>query len=124
MVHHACQAGAYDEAWEIYWKRICQEKKYVLAHRLGAYETDLTIMYEFFPEKDLSQEVQGSNPNANKRWIPNTIGFCLRSLGRLREAVPFFERVAKANFEAQDWQNTSNSYQNLCLLYTSDAADE
>jgi len=117
VVHHACQAGAYDEAWKIYWKRICQETRYVLMHHLGSYETELTTMYEFFPDNDLSKEVQGNNPNANKRWIPNTIGFCLMSLGRLREAVPFYQWVAKANFEAQDWSNTSHSYINLAELH-------
>ena len=39
------------------------------------------------------------------------------NLGRLREAVPFYERVAKIDIEVQDWNNASISYQNLADLH-------
>ena len=38
------------------------------------------------------------------------------NLGRLREAVPFYERAVKGYIEAQDWKNASAGYQNLAEL--------
>ncbi|MBI5955180.1 MAG: tetratricopeptide repeat protein [Chloroflexi bacterium] len=118
VVHHACQAGTYDEAWKIYWERIAQQTRSVVVHQLGAYETELTLMKEFFINGDIAQEPQGSNLQGNRGFIINEIGLCLMSLGRLREAVPFHVRTAKAVVEAQDWKNASTTYQNLADLYT------
>jgi hypothetical protein len=43
-VHHACRAGAYDEAFDpIYWERISQRDRYVIIHQLGAYEIELGV---------------------------------------------------------------------------------
>jgi hypothetical protein len=109
VVHHACQAGANDEANKIRRERITQNDRRVLEHQLGAYETELSIMAEFFLNGDLVQEPQVNDASA-KRWILNTVGFCLMSLGRLREAVPFYERAAKSYLEAQEWAFASIIY--------------
>ncbi|MEP7133506.1 MAG: trypsin-like peptidase domain-containing protein [Chloroflexota bacterium] len=116
VVHHACQAGAYDDAWKIYWERISQQDKFVIIHQLGAYETALTLMMEFFSDEDSSQEPAVSQTDV-KRFILNAIGLRLMSLGRLREAVPFFERKNKIALETQDWNNLSIGYQNLADLH-------
>jgi tetratricopeptide (TPR) repeat protein len=116
VVHHACEAGAYDEADQIFDERICQKNKFVLMHQLGAYETELEIKFEFFPNRDMTQEPLVSKSD-RKRWILATIGLCLMSLGRLREAVPFYERFVKLATEAQDWHNASITYQNLAELH-------
>jgi tetratricopeptide (TPR) repeat protein len=127
VVHHACRAGAYDEAHQIRRERITQEDRYVLTHQLGAYETMLSLMKEFFPEGDTEKEPAVSD-KGSKRWILNTVGFCLMSLGRLREAVPFYERAVASVVEAEDWSNASVGYQNLAELHISlgelDAAAE
>lgn len=115
-VHHLGQAGDYDQAYKIVWERIYQRDRRVLISQLGAYDTALTLLQEFFPEGDTTQTPQVSS-SGNQRWILNAIGFCLMNLGRLAEASPFYERVAKANIEAEDWDNTSISYQNLAALY-------
>src|SRR3972149_3149321 len=103
----------------------------VIIHQLGAYETNLAIMREFFPNGDITQEPRVNNSNF-QRWILNAVGFCLMSLGRLSEAVPFFERFVKGNIEAEDWINASIGYQNLAdlhahlgqLLAIAEAADQ
>jgi tetratricopeptide (TPR) repeat protein len=57
-----------------------------------------------------------SDPRA-RRWILNEVGLCLMSLGRLRDAVPFYERVAKLDQElADDWHNASVTVRNLADL--------
>jgi tetratricopeptide (TPR) repeat protein len=116
VVHHLCQAGAYDEAEQIRWERISQRDRYVLIHQLGAYETQLAIMLEFFPDGDTAQDPAVSDAN-DKRFILNEIGLCLMSLGRLSAAVPFYERAVAGYVAAEDWHNASIGYQNLAGLH-------
>ncbi len=118
VVHHACQAGAYDEAWKIYWEQIDQSGQGGLTWILGAYETELNLCFEFFPNGDVTKNPLMS-VTGNNRYMLNNIGWCLMSLGRLREAVPFFERFTKLAVEAQDWENASSGYQNLAELHAS-----
>jgi tetratricopeptide (TPR) repeat protein len=115
-VHHTCEAGAYDEAEKILRKKVNQENRNVLLHQLGAYETMLGLLVEFFPLGDLTKNPSVSLPES-KRFLLNRVGFCLMNLGRLSDAVPFFERNVKDNIEAQDWDNASAGYQNLTSLY-------
>ncbi len=117
-VYHLCQAGAYDEAHEIRRDRIDQRNSRVLVNQLGAYETQLSIMEQFFPDSDISLEPQVSMPSY-KSWILTTVGFCLMSLGRLSDATPFFERGNAMDEQLKDWKNASMSYQNLADLYIS-----
>lgn len=116
VVHHACQAGAYDEAYKIFQDHIRQGKRKVTIHQLGAYETELALDTEFFRNGDLSQEPAVSDKN-HRRFLLNAVGLCLMSLGHLREAVPYFERKNKIALEMQDWKNLSNGYQNLAELH-------
>jgi tetratricopeptide (TPR) repeat protein len=118
VVHHACQAGAYDEAYSISDKRIDQHERNVLMWQLGAYETELSLMTELFPNQDTSRE-PGVTKADDKHWILHTMGFCLKNLGRLREAVGFFERATKGYLKDRDWRNASPGYQNLAELYSS-----
>ena len=116
VVHHACRAGAYDEGHRVYRDRIGQGNRYVLMHQLGAYETELALMVEFFPGGDTSQEPQGSDPNV-KRNILAIVGLCLMNLGRLSKAAPFHERKNAIALDMEDWQNASIGYQNLAELH-------
>jgi tetratricopeptide (TPR) repeat protein len=118
VVHHACQAGAYDEAHKICRERIYQSNTRVLVNQLSAWETAYSLMLEFFPSGDTSQEPEVSD-SGDKRWILNEIGLCLMSLGRLREAVPFYERANVIQLAQQDWHNASLTYQNLADLHAS-----
>jgi tetratricopeptide (TPR) repeat protein len=116
VVHHTCQAGAYDEAYRIQNERIFQGDRRVLVHELGAYETALALTSEFFPHGDTSQEPQVSDPG-DKSWILNTVGLCLMCLGRLSEAAPFYERANQMHEDMEDWKNAGRGYQNLASLY-------
>jgi tetratricopeptide (TPR) repeat protein len=115
-VHHACQAGEYDEAHRIQNERISQGNRAVIVHQLGAYETALALMLEFFPDGDASQEPQVSDPNA-RRFILNAVGFCLMNLGRLGEAVPLYERAVAGYLADEKWGFASIGYQNLAELH-------
>lgn len=115
VVHHACRAGAYDEAWTVYWERIQQLSRATLVWQLGAYETDLTLLFEFFLNDDTAQEPQVSEPSY-RGWILNEVGFSLMNLGRQSEAVPFLERAVAGTVAAEDWGNASQCYENLADL--------
>ena len=112
VVHHACQAGAHDDAFKIYWDRIRQGEKRVTIHQLGAYETELTLVQEFFPNSDTVQEPSVSE-KGNRRFLVNAVGLCLMNLGRLREAVPIYERKNEV------YEKTSTGYRNLADLHAS-----
>jgi len=115
VVHHACCAGAHDEAHRIRRERIYQDR-FVLTHQLGAYETALALMLEFFPDGDTSQEPQVSELGS-KSFILNDVGFCLMNSGRLGEAVPFYERAVAMTLDMEDWHNASVDYRNLAELH-------
>jgi len=115
-VHHACRAEAYDEAWQVYVERIQLRESFVLTQKLGAWETDVALMQEFFSGGDATQEPQVSDPAA-KSFILNEAGLCLTSLGRLGEAVPFYERGNAIALGVEDWRNASRIYGNLAELH-------
>ena len=118
-VHHACRSGAYDEAINILWERIYQDLNCNLYYKLGANETALAILEEFFKEQDTSQDPLVSCP-VDKGWILGEIGFCLMNLGRLYQAEPFIERSNFINLNiTKNWTNASRCYHNLSDLYAS-----
>ena len=118
VVHHTCEAGAHDEAFTgIYWERINQSGRGVIIYQLGAYDTNLSLLLEFFPKGDITQELQVKTAN-EKSWILNEIGLCLKSLGRLRDAVPFYERSNVNQLTQRDSHNASITYQNLADLHS------
>lgn len=116
QIYHGCVAGLYDEAWQIYWECISQGENYVSLYKFCTYETDLALMREFFPIRDISQEPLVVNP-VDKREILAIVGYCIMNLGRLTEAVPIFERKNAIALKSKDWHNASNGYGNLAILY-------
>ncbi len=121
VVHHACRARAYGDAWNIYWQRISQRNRSVIVRQLGAYETDLSTIVEFFPKDDDGSPNLNAAPQVSgavqRRWILNAMGFRLMNLGRLQEAVPFYERAVQGYLEAKEWSFASRGYQNLAQLH-------
>ena len=80
-VHHLCQAGDYDEAFDVFLKRVLQYPRRVLTNKLNAWDASLASMREFFPNEDLSQEPQTSPPSS-KSWIMNHVGLCFRTYAK------------------------------------------
>jgi hypothetical protein len=79
-VYHACQAEEYDTGLDILWELIYQQERYVLSWLLGSYDTNLALMQEFFPRRDLSKQPQVSHPG-DQALILNEVGFALLNLG-------------------------------------------
>jgi tetratricopeptide (TPR) repeat protein len=116
-VHHACRCGLYSDAWRIYVKKIEGPGDFILTNRLGAYDTALTIMREFFPEEDIEKK-PNLNSDEHISQILSNVGFCLMSLGYLGNALSAFERENALIKEIKYKIRLSNSFQNLSRLYT------
>jgi tetratricopeptide (TPR) repeat protein len=117
VVHHACKCEDYDEAHKIRQKRIHMQNKRYITHNLGAWETQLEIMQEFFPQGDTSREPCVSSPHY-KSWILNAIGLCLCCTGRGDRAEGFYQRALGINIDSRTWDNASVDYRNLSDLYS------
>ncbi|MBD2077814.1 serine protease [Phormidium sp. FACHB-592] len=115
-VHHLCQAGSYDEADKIRIEKIEQNGIYTLTEVLGADETVLNLMMDFFPSNDVSRDPLVSQPNS-KSGILNEIGLCLTKLGRLSEVEKFYKRSLSIDLKHQDLTDAVIKYENLAELY-------
>jgi len=118
VVHHACQTGAYDEAWNIYNERISQGNRFLIIHQLGAYESAFSLLMEFFTDQDLLGTVKINDEHV-KGILLGWIGHILNSIGRFSDAFDFNVRAAKAMESQKDWLNASMTYQNLAEQYIS-----
>jgi tetratricopeptide (TPR) repeat protein len=116
LIHWYCRAKNYDAAFDSYRQHLGEKTGWLLNHKLGAYETDLALMLEFFPDGDTSQELLVSDLGA-KRFILNEVGFCLMNLGRLGEAAPFYERGNGMDASMEASRNASRGYLNLAELH-------
>lgn len=116
-VHHACQCGDYDDAYQIYNKEINQGDTYLLPDVLGAWDTNLSIMLEFFPDNDTTQEPLVSGMK-DKGVILNETGFSLQALGRPEEAVEVYNLAidVKRQVPGNDF-SISVSYEMLAQSY-------
>jgi tetratricopeptide (TPR) repeat protein len=117
VVYYTCEMGAYDLAWQIYWKDINQEKRYTLKAVLGAYDTALITLKEFFPIGDTAQEPLVNSP-ASKYHILIEVGFSLMGLGKLSEAQSFYKRAKTIAINIRDWRKVSECCQRLAELNT------
>lgn len=102
-VRHGCQAGAYDEAYEIYFFGV-HEGDWTLVRQLGAFETDLWLLSAFFEEGDFERQPLVSDLSIRARLI-NQVGFDYQSLGRPSEAIRFFRRSSQIDLETGDLTN-------------------
>lgn len=116
QVYHGCAAGLYDEARrDVYWNRILKREKFFLFRNLGAWETDLSLLRNFFPEGDLSRLPLASNKKSQS-WLLNSAGLVLVFTGRPREAREPLLTGVQMDIAAGDWKSASTAYDNLCEL--------
>ena len=116
QVYHGCAAGLYDEVRvAVYRNRIRRWDENFITHKLGAWETDLSLVRTFFPEDDLSQMPQVSK-KSDQSWLLDVAGLALLCTGRPKEAKKLIKRHNETKIELKDWINASTGYQNLAEL--------
>jgi tetratricopeptide (TPR) repeat protein len=116
QVYHGCAAGFYDEVyWDVYIEKINRTEADFITHKLGAWETALSIVKTFFPEGDLSQMPLVSK-KSDQSWLLNEAGLALSVTGRPKEAGELLVRKTNMQIEYEDWANASVGYRNLTEL--------
>ena len=92
FVHHACQAGRYEEAYELYGSCVDLGRGR-LVYELGMYGVELDLMRGFFAEGNVRSEplLPGGAPAAD---LLRRTGVALMTIGRLEDALSCDERSA------------------------------
>jgi tetratricopeptide (TPR) repeat protein len=116
VVHHACRTGAYNEAYDVWQQRIYQGKRKVLIHELGAAETALALLSDFFPGEDVFQEPQVSD-SERQCIILSEVGLRRADVGYLGEAQSFYERSVAIALRINRPALASRVYQDLAELH-------
>jgi hypothetical protein len=114
-VHHACQAGIYDEAEQIRWGRIEKGEKFILLDQLSGEQTILEMLKDFFPNGDTSQ-LPLITDIKHRAWILNHIGICLENLGSPKDAISFYLRSVSLLLSLAEWGNVSVGYRNIASV--------
>jgi len=116
QVYHGCSAGLYDEVYkDVYWEKIERRDESFIVHKLGAWETDISLVKMFFPKCDLSKMPLVSK-NSDQGFLLNLAGLALFQIGRPKEAEEPLLTGVQINIDAKDWKNASEGYQNLADL--------
>ncbi len=114
-VAHGCAAGRHQEAFdEVYWARIQREEGFYTLRKLGVSGSDLAAVSSFF-EIPWSKVAGGLREDVNG-FLLNQAGFCLRALGRLREAAEPMEAATKRAVAQEDWLHAPQGAVNLSEL--------
>ena len=114
-ITHGCAAGLHQRAMtEVYFSRIERKEEFFNVMKLGAFSDDLAAIACFF-------DVVWQKPSAKLKdsWqlrLLGFAGFCLKALGRLREALaPTKAHVEKA-VQQQNWKEAALATKNLSEL--------
>ena len=120
-VQHGCRGGRADEASEVYCARI--ERKdtgrltsFMMAD-LGAVDVSMELLRAFYPDGDFAHEPNVSNP-ARSALLVSSAAYSLMTAGRVRQALPLFERGKNTHLKQENWRNASVDCQNLSECYT------
>ena len=113
---HGCRGGKQQKALEeVYWERISRKKEFYATARLGAFGSDLTALAHLFdqvwshPSRNLIEDGQAG--------VLNMVGFGLRGLGRLADAVEAMKAGLEIRLKQKNWRYAAIDAVNLSELY-------
>jgi len=112
-VHHAIHAGEFEEGFQIYWEKIRPHS--VLVHQLGAIETDLSLVKEFFPAGNFNNDPIVIE-KTHRHWLINEVGLCFAALGEMIQSIGFIDRAVRHAVAHRLWQEAAVSSANLVAL--------
>jgi tetratricopeptide (TPR) repeat protein len=114
-VVHGCRAGRQQEAFrKVYWRRIQRGGKSFSTRKLGAFGSHLSTLSDFFDRR--WDQPLGRLSSEEQAFVLNEAGMCLRSLGRLAEAVQPMEAALEIAIHRTDWKNAAAVANNLSEL--------
>ncbi len=115
-VTHGCLAGCHQEVYDrVYRERIRRGNEDFAVKKLGAFGADLGAVARFFarpwdrPVPTLREDTQS--------LLLNIAGFCLRALGRPREALAPMQAGLERYKDREDWKNAAVGAGNLAELH-------
>ena len=115
-VAHGCMAGKHQEIlYDVYWERICRNNDGFIFSKLGAFNSNLSALANFF---DMHWHKASRKLTANaKTDVLSWAGFSLRALGRLQEALGPMKTGLKESIEQGTWEVAAQNAENLSELF-------
>ncbi|NES25182.1 MAG: hypothetical protein F6K41_41345 [Symploca sp. SIO3E6] len=116
-VHHLCRAGEFDKAWHIFGERLISKGSTdLLSNELGAWDIDLDLYLDFFPNRDFTQEPQVTRIKL-KAVILHDTGLALHYLGSPNNSKLLYKRAMSTMIELEEWIEVNTILMNLITLY-------
>lgn len=109
-VRHLCRATHFDEADNLRTENLAEPLE-----KLGAYETYLNLLLEFFIKDSIESKV--STPG-RKRDLIHEVGQCLGYLGRLFDCLPYYNKYIQLAEEDEALTELSRGHRELARTYT------
>jgi tetratricopeptide (TPR) repeat protein len=112
-IAHGCKAGMFQEAWDLYEKKI--KIKENESRKFGSTSADLASLFSFFrqhssqPSRHLDQLTRAS--------LLAHVGNQLFTLGRLMEAEQFLVAASEAHVELENWPEVVRCSNSLSALH-------
>lgn len=116
QIYHGCRGGLHDEAAvDVFNRKITRKETGYLTHMLGAWETELSIIRNFFPNGDFN-EIPIVTIRAAQLYFINEAALDLLYIGRPYEADRLFVKVIELYEKDKNPAFASASYTNLTEL--------
>ncbi|MBD3354298.1 MAG: CHAT domain-containing protein [Candidatus Lokiarchaeota archaeon] len=100
-VIYTCRAELFDEAALQICENWVRVDRWEIGYWFGAYEFEISFLREFFPERDLTRQPLVTDPKA-RSFLITEIGYALYKLGRLSEALAFWEQAVEEHSGSLD----------------------
>ena len=110
-VHHGCEAGLYQDALDVYWKRILRSEIHYSWKVLGTLGMDLSAISYFF--KSLWAVPIEALMKKDKNFVCAQAGHYLRASGRLNDAVQVSGTVLISDIKLRRFEHASQVSNNL-----------
>lgn len=113
---HGCRSGRFEEALhDVYRTRVRRGSELFNIYKLNTFGADLSALNSFLdesrelPVSDLSEDDKG--------FVMSAIGFDLRALGRLSDAIPATIASLDSSIKQRDWLGAGIESRNLSQLH-------
>lgn len=110
VIYYTCRVGLYDEA-ALFYRQSMTGKigHWEVSYKFGAYEFQLSLLRDFFPDRDLDKQPFVTNAESAV-FLLLEIAWCFSQLGQPIDAKTFFERAAINALEASDHRSAAIAY--------------
>ncbi len=112
-IYHGCRSGEYHDCLNnIYRLRILRSDQDAYLNKvLGAHATSIALLSNFF-ESPWTKPVSDLEPSAQLKVLGD-VGFSLRALGRVKDALAPSQAAANAAKNLEDWGNAPSAFGNV-----------